>query len=251
MPPSWSNDEVDSLIAMCAWIYRLANPGHGGGEDAEDNDDDNDEDDDEQDDDIRMKTLSPRARKFLIHCTDGYTESSLLALAYFMYAECLTTAEAWIKLHKQGRNFFAYPSDVTLLSTIQSQILQASPKRKGLTIPTTMPAPPSWLKRMDGSLPSRVLPYMYLGNLTHANNPDLLTELGITRVLSVGEPTTWTPKKRDAWGRDHLMLLNNVQDNGVDSLTNEFDRCLKFIGQSHSPFLPTLMLPPDPEVYQY
>ena len=84
---------------------------------------------------------------------------------------------------------------------------------------------------MDGSLPSRILPYMYLGNLNHANNPELLWELGIRRVLSIGEAISWTQEERDAWGENNLLYINNVQDNGIDPLCQEYGKCLKFIGK--------------------
>jgi hypothetical protein len=41
--------------------------------------------------------------------------------------------------------------------------------------------------RFDGSFPSRVLPFLYLGNLAHASNAYMLHALGITHVVSVGE----------------------------------------------------------------
>ncbi|KZT68001.1 hypothetical protein DAEQUDRAFT_371078 [Daedalea quercina L-15889] len=41
--------------------------------------------------------------------------------------------------------------------------------------------------RFDGSFPSRVLPFLYLGNLNHATNAYMLHALGITHVVSVGE----------------------------------------------------------------
>ncbi|KII85249.1 hypothetical protein PLICRDRAFT_57188 [Plicaturopsis crispa FD-325 SS-3] len=41
--------------------------------------------------------------------------------------------------------------------------------------------------RFDGSFPSRVLPFLYLGNLNHASNAYMLHALGITHVVSVGE----------------------------------------------------------------
>ncbi|KAH9954030.1 protein-tyrosine phosphatase-like protein [Russula dissimulans] len=41
--------------------------------------------------------------------------------------------------------------------------------------------------RFDGSFPSRVLPFLYLGNLNHAANAYMLHALGITHVVSVGE----------------------------------------------------------------
>jgi dual specificity MAP kinase phosphatase len=72
---------------------------------------------------------------------------------------------------------------------------------------------------------------MYLGNLTHANNPELLQRLGIKRILSVGEPVSWSKKDLDMWGHENLMMVDRVQDNGIDPLTSEFNRCLEFIGK--------------------
>ena len=221
MPPSWSHAEVDGLLDMCKWIYELANP-------------------QEVRPSRRMKSVDDGAielddiakpRKILIHCTDGYTETSLLALAYFMYAEGLKAHDAWVQLHRdKGRNFFAYPTDVALLTQIQVRILQESPRFSGSVFHLTEP---QWLSRIDGSLPSRVLPYMYLGNLGHANNPELLRELGITRILSVGETITWSDemKRQLAWPAENIMMIDRVQDNGVDPLWDEFQRCLDFIGE--------------------
>jgi len=70
---------------------------------------------------------------------------------------------------------------------------------------------------------------MYLGNLSHANNADLLVAMGIKQILSVGEPTGWGQKRIEEWGRDKMMIVDRVQDNGVDSLTDQFDRCLEFL----------------------
>ena len=226
MPPTWSHAEVDALVDTCKWMYKLANPDLT----PESSDDEELEASQDSDGDIQMKTLFPRSRKILIHCTDGYTESTLLALTYFMFVECIPIHEAWIRLHcEKQRNFFAYPSDVSLLTQIQPRLMQESPRSKG-SIPSSLPQDPAWLKRLDGSLPSRIVPYMYLGNLGHANNPDLLTALGIGRVLSVGEPVSWPQDKLASWGQENLMFVDRVQDNGVDPLTDEFDRCLAFIG---------------------
>ena len=221
MPPTWSHAEADGLLDTCQWIYRLANPGltpnssDDGGQDSEG--------------DIPMKPLFPRPRRILIHCTDGYTETSLLALTYFMYVECVPVHDAWIRMHcEKLRNFFSYPSDVALLTSIQPRILQESPLGQG-GIPPSSPDEPVWLKRMDGSLPSRILPYMYLGNLNHANNPELLIAMGIRRVLSVGEPVSWSEETMRSWGAENLLFVDRVQDNGVDPLTDDFDRCLEFI----------------------
>lgn len=232
MPPTWSQTEVDGLLATCEWIYKHASAGPEATarrdsklsltppRDA--------------DGDSQMKGSSVHiqpGRRMLIHCTDGYTETSLLALAYYMYANCAPVHEAWLQLHREkGRNFFAYGSDVHLLRAIEPRILQSSPKHSG-DIKQLCPKTPDWLDKMDGSLPSRILPYMYLGNLGHANNPALLKELGIGQILSVGEPVSWSKKEMESWGVDNLLFVDRVQDNGVDPLTEDFCRCLEFIGE--------------------
>jgi dual specificity MAP kinase phosphatase len=233
MPPSWSHSEIDGLMETCKWIFELANPQEAKKSKRRKGSDESLE-----------LTHVAKPKKFLIHCTDGYTETSLLGLAYFMYAEGLPAHEAWVKLHRDvGRNFFAYPTDVALLTQIQPRILQESPRWNRDVIRIHEP---QWMSRIDGSLPSRILPYMYLGNLGHANNPELLRELGITRILSVGEMLTWSEdsKRQLNWPTEHLLTIDRVQDNGVDPLWDEFDRCLKFIGKyqllMHS--IPSLMV---------
>ena len=72
---------------------------------------------------------------------------------------------------------------------------------------------------------------MYLGNLGHANNPDLLKAMGIGQILSVGEPVHWSKAQLGEWGRENMLVINDVQDNGVDPLMKDFDRCLDFIGK--------------------
>lgn len=221
MPPTWSHSEVDGLMDMCKWIYDLANPQEAKRVKRRRSD---------ENESTEMEDVS-KPRKFLIHCTDGYTESTLLALAYFMYAEGLPVHDAWIQMHRdKGRNFFAYPSDVALLTAIQPRILQESPRFNQSVLNISEP---QWLSKMDGSLPSRILPYMYLGNLGHANNPELLHALGITRVLSVGESLSWPEDivKELDWPSDNFLMIDQVQDNGVDPLWAEFERCLKFIGE--------------------
>lgn len=223
MPQKWPKaGPLDPVTQMCQWIHSLADPAAAL---------DVDEDEPDQDGDIPMKTLHPRPRKVLIHCTDGYTESSLLALAYFMYAHRIPVHEAWLQLHcVKKRNFFAYSSDVALLLSLQARILELSPGPNN-GISASLQEEPAWLSRIDGSLPSRILPYMYLGNLGHANNPQLLRALGTKRVLSVGEPVNWTKGQTESWGAKNLLFIDRVQDNGVDALTKDFERCLEFIGR--------------------
>ena len=84
---------------------------------------------------------------------------------------------------------------------------------------------------------------MYLGNIGHANNPELLKAMGITQLLSVGEPVTWVRGQREKWGANKMLFIDRVQDNGVDPLTNEFERCLEFIGRAHLNPVPFYPLP--------
>ena len=219
LPPSWSHAEADGILRMCRWLYDLTH-------DVKPLNRTKDEDGD-----IQMTELTPPARKILLHCADGYTETSMLAVAYFMYAEGVPVHEAWIRLHSEKkRNFFAYPSDVALLNAIQDRILRESPKT--LERSMLLEESPAWLSKLDGSLPSRILPYMYLGNLTHANNPEMLRLLGIRRILSVGEPVSWNEAEVKSWGRENLLMVDRVQDNGIDELSTDMERCLEFIGES-------------------
>ncbi|KAL6719343.1 tyrosine/serine/threonine protein phosphatase pps1 [Lecanora helva] len=232
VPEPRAKTASDPLRMMCQWIHRLANP--------RSTPDSSESEEDDSDGDIPMKNLGLRPRKILIHCTDGYTESTLLALAYYMYAEQIPAHEAWLRLHcEKQRNFFAYPSDVTLLSSLQPCLLPKS--ALGLKERLAQSEEPAWLARLDGSLPSRILPYMYLGNLGHANNLELLRKLGIGRILSVGEPATWTKSQVQDWGTKNFLYVDHVQDNGVDPLTKEFDRCLDFIGKGKADGSATLV----------
>lgn len=218
--PSGNTREVEDIVNTIRWIYYLANPE----QPAEVVD---------HEGDVAMTHTGKKARRVLIHCADGYTESSLLAVAYYMFAEGVPAPEAWLQLHcNKKRNFFAYPTDVAFLSHIQPRLLQESPAAR--SIDTSCIWDPDWFLKMDGSLPSRILPYLYLGNLNHANNPDLLRELGIRRVLSIGEAVNWSLEERSNWGSDNLMFIHNVQDNGIDPLSEEIDQCLEFLGEFDS-----------------
>ncbi|KAE8358335.1 hypothetical protein BDV27DRAFT_137901 [Aspergillus caelatus] len=221
LPPSGDDREVDDLVNTVRWLYYLANP-------------DEPESRPDADGDIAMDPIPKKPRKILIHCPDGYTESSLLVIAYVMFAEGVTAPDAWLKLHcDKKRNFFAYPSDVTFLSAVQAKLLHESPATPIGSL--TELADPRWFSYFDGSLPSRILPYMYLGNLSHANNPEMLWALGIRRILSVGESVTWTDSEVAKFGADNIMHVTQVQDNGIDPLTQELERCLDFIrkGKKH------------------
>lgn len=215
------NYEIDGILGICRWMYSIANEDQHGVRNTD------------ADGDTNMTSSSgvSSGRKILIQCIDGYTESSLLALAYVIYAQGLPVHDAWLYLHRERkRNFFAYASDLNLLRSIQQSLLRASPNGQAMLSLSSLTSEPKWLSKMDGSLPSRILPYMYLGNLLHANNPALLHALGIRRVLSVGEHVNWTCTEFNDWEKSRVMAVDNVQDNGVDSLANVFRKCLDFIG---------------------
>ncbi|KAL7923363.1 hypothetical protein ACQKWADRAFT_46085 [Trichoderma austrokoningii] len=225
MPPTWSQREADGIIESCKWIYHIAHNIVPESCNVQQNATSSQEE----------SAAAAGARKILIHCPDGYTESTLLAIAYFSYSTGLSIPDAWLQLHTtKRRNFFAYPSDVSLLSAIGPRLLCESPvsSRKSLEdITNYIKAEPQWFTDLDGSLPSRVLDYLYLGNLIHANNPDLLQRLNIHQILSIGESASWTDEDRANWGSENMCFVEGIQDNGIDPLTKEFGRCLEFIDQ--------------------
>ncbi|KHN97837.1 uncharacterized protein MAM_04226 [Metarhizium album ARSEF 1941] len=224
LPPTWSHDEADGIIETCKWIYHLSHgirPDIGA----------HDENAAPSTASYTFGTLEPR--KVLIHCADGYTESTMLGIAYLSYSTGQPVSNAWLQLHTSiGRNFFAYPTDVALLTAIAPRLLKDSPACVGYSleqITNLLRDEPRWLPGLDGSFPSRILDYLYLGNLGHANNPDLLSELGIGQILSVGETASWRDGDLEKWGSDNVYVVQGVQDNGIDPLTDEFPGCLEFI----------------------
>ncbi|KAK4453731.1 hypothetical protein QBC34DRAFT_192276 [Podospora aff. communis PSN243] len=234
LAPTWSHTEADIILETCKWIHHLAHGTHPSLPSSQLQSD--------NDGDVAMSDSSPAEsaaqrvppRKILIHCADGYTESTLLGIAYFSYATGRPVPDAWLNLHTtMQRNFFAYPSDVGLLTAIAPRLLHDSPALKGKAnladITALIKDEPKWFTGFDGSFPSRVLDYMYLGNLGHANNPDLLRSLGIGQILSVGETAMWRDGELDEWGVENTCVVQAVQDNGIDPLTDEFERCLEFI----------------------
>ncbi|KAJ7081890.1 hypothetical protein B0H15DRAFT_853971 [Mycena belliarum] len=219
-----------------------------------------------------------RPLKVLIYSSDGYTESSPLALSLLMAVRRLSLPEAYLELQvAKRRSFFVYPGELGLLRRVEARIgggevfaparglgrrmsgaaigstgslgsasgagmasaaaaaaasstnhdapaasptPYSRPSAKSVSFaPGTLVTPPivtsqdgtvtragrprartspwlpsfgdhqSWFNdpRFDGSFPSRVLPFLYLGNLNHASNAYMLHALGITHVVSVGE----------------------------------------------------------------
>jgi dual specificity MAP kinase phosphatase len=233
LPPTWSHAEADGILETCKWIYHLAHGIHPQSTLPPLN----------SDGDVVMtgsqtgsgKTPARKVipRKILIHCADGYTETTMLAVAYHSYSTGQPVPEAWLNLHTvKKRNCFAYSADVALLKAIAPRLLSESPVCVGMSlleITNLVRNEPKWFAALDGSFPSRVLDYMYLGNLKHADNPELLRAMGIGQILSVGETATWKEEDVELWGIDNVCVVRDVQDNGIDSLTGELERCMAFI----------------------
>lgn len=194
------------IVDICAWVFLLTHPDG-------------------------PATVPRRA---LVHCFDGCTESSVIALAYLMYASSMSLSEAYVDLQlRANRSFFVYPRDVILLQAIETHIsLMHAPGEQLSSIRRRPPA--AWLvnQEFDGCFPSRILPFLYLGSLTHAANAPMLECLGITHVVSVGESAlSLSPELAEscAAGQTHVLELNNVMDDGIDSLRSVMCICVEFI----------------------
>lgn len=311
-------------------------------------------------------TPSHRPRRVLLHCGDGYTETSIMALAYLMYSRELTLPEAYLDLQLRAeRSFFVYARDVPLLKRIEERITSDRQSRqrqqalargrnldvqlartrhtptkslggrveefqefsarptlsrrssassssdasvratagpteqqtawirslvaatgiastgqqpsRGLTSSDRLSVPTSsraqtptprerqrsletgplksttsddrWFHdpRFEGSFPSRILPFLYLGNLNHAMNAHMLHALGITHVVSVGESALSPPKGvnsmyqltesdkhnslwHEYWsGRISVLDLKNVLDDGIDPLRDTMREAVEYI----------------------
>ncbi|TFK49728.1 hypothetical protein OE88DRAFT_1755506 [Heliocybe sulcata] len=132
-------------------------------------------------------------------------------------------------------------------------------------LPTFVPSHETWFSdpRFDGSFPSRVLPFLYLGNLNHATNAYMLHALGITHVVSVGEcalvpPPSFaghgpvpadkgapgTPGKRgeghgSLWieereGRIKVLDIKGVCDDGIDTLAPQLEPICEWIERARA-----------------
>lgn len=268
---------VDSIVDLCAWVSRMAKP----------------------------EGSQDLAKRVLIHCHDGYTETSLFALSYTMWDRGCSLPDAYLHLQlARERSFFVYPADVQLLQRIEAKVLAIHAERKvtleaekmdidepvpvpppspaksgflrnrysfGLSskqsapstpVPTPAPSPVPmtpreqhpWFfdERFDGHFPSRILPFLYLGNLNHASNALMLRALGITHVVSMGESALIPPKnatsllgrprtgpngglvQNSLWhehkaGRIQVLDMKNVADDGIDSIRPHIDRAMAFI----------------------
>lgn len=118
-----------------------------------------------------------------------------------------------------------------------------------------------WVKEVEGSIPSRILPYLYLGSLKHANSLSLLSKLGIKKIISVGENLHWINGSKFQQNNDividefhngdielyniipnnnhgqspieTILKINNLQDDGIDELTHTLPLILKYIDDEY------------------
>lgn len=256
-------------------------------------------------------------RTVLVHCQDGYTESSIIVLSYIMATLGVSLPEAYLYLQLEAkRSFFLYPTDRPLLHRIEAKLAQERREKAIKTARTppggaaATPVPPSptsrwkpwgfmrgspvddkdklkererereerntrsvdaarrllieegrggtlsaqearvWFedKRFDG-FPSRILPFLYLGNLEHAGNAAMLKALGITHVVSVGESLLDVPPEHDPLhgyigantlgaaarsGHIQVLDLTDVRDDGNDPLRPVIARACEWMEQARA-----------------
>lgn len=112
------------------------------------------------------------------------------------------------------------------------------------------------LIEIDGSLPSLILPHLYLGSIDHAMCIPMITRLGIEYIISVGESIEWVNKiKYDKFVTNSgceiyqispgqkllnssyeikvkkVIKLPNINDDGIGSLSSTLDDVIKFIDE--------------------
>lgn len=215
----------------------------------------------------------------LIFCKDGYSKTSLIALAYLIYSTGLNTSQALIDLHcKYHRPFYSHSIDREVLMSLEPILLKYSPAIPGSMYDENYGAIYSkgdvdilksgnlwsqseeWLKTND-CFPSRIFPHMYLGSLLQAENPVMLTKIGIKRVISVGEPLSWVKYDTNDENEEligtgsstlhvyedqypeisKVMFIDNVEDDGIDPLTACLGKCLDFLDEGYRLGEPTLV----------
>ncbi|THV06302.1 hypothetical protein K435DRAFT_645520 [Dendrothele bispora CBS 962.96] len=293
-----------------------------------------------------------RPLKVLVYSSDGYTESSLLALCILMAFKSLDLPHAYLELQvEKRRSFFVYQMDLGLLRRVEDRegkrrgwreslergrewsgrggtaltlgahsgaksvsfarghgygpdaLPSSSSYALGPPMSSSLPSLPSstmdktidgriggckigrrprastspWLPslfggdhqnwfndhRFDGSFPSRVLPFLYLGNLNHASNVYMLQALGITHVVSVGECALVPPSNQhngrhfgssrasghghfisgksdhqgSLWieeraGRIKVLDIQGVCDDGIDTLEPQLEPICDWIDEA-------------------
>ncbi|GAA5903547.1 tyrosine/serine/threonine protein phosphatase PPS1 [Sporobolomyces salmoneus] len=249
-------------------------------------------------------------RRILLHCPDGYTETTLLALTYVMINRRCHAAEAYLYLQEDSeRSFYVYPTDKETILKLEQRVKDIlaredeeedraiewhnsqravesagmersdsgfvdstddtiTVEHKPISLPQrtemrlSSPSLDPWFfgQTFEGHFPSRILPYLYLGNLNHASNALMLKELGITHVVSLGESALTPPTppsfsfsksfnhdnsstpdrlpQNSLWleerlGNISVLDLKNFADDGIDSIQPHIDEAIEFIDEAH------------------
>lgn len=135
-----------------------------------------------EDKDCAKRDGSRGRARVMAFCDDGYTETSILALTYLMVSREMRLHEAYLHLQLvSNRSFFVYPFDVPFLQLVDRILAQSHGSRspKSSRLSRRLPrwkfggnqehpgSDATWLSflRFDGSMPSRVIDYVYLGNM--------------------------------------------------------------------------------------
>ena len=88
---------------------------------------------------IEGRDKSGIKRRVLVHCQDGYTESSIMVLAYIMSSLSVSLPESFLHLQLNAkRSFFLYPSDKPLLRKIDER-LAADRRAKAIKLVSATP----------------------------------------------------------------------------------------------------------------
>lgn len=89
---------------------------------------------------IEGRDKSGVKRRVLVHCQDGYTESSIVVLSYIMSSLSISLPEAFLHLQLNAkRSFFLYPSDKPLLRKIDAR-LAADRRAKAIKLVSNVPS---------------------------------------------------------------------------------------------------------------
>lgn len=159
----------------------------------------------------------------LIYCSDGYTETSFLLVAFLIFVWDQPLDKVLIRLHGEvNRPFFLFPIDLQVLGHLQILLREQSPRRKEPESSSLDVDPELFSKmfftkvsdnlnllQLKGPLPSKILPHLYLGSLEHAQNPKLLQEIGIKNIVSVGETMPWLLA---AISRKRSLTVSDIND---------------------------------------
>lgn len=211
-------------------------------------------------------------KKALIFAYDGYSESSFLILAYTIYSKQLTLKEAILYVHKElKRPFFVFPNDLEVLNYLQILLLSKAKERIDYEEDTTqvinerfeitnvdftnmffntsivpnIKSDLDCMMNLKGPLPSQILEYLYLGSLKHAESFNLLKDMNINCVVSVGEKLTilqgreyesctiqkGNNRKLVIYKIDGITIyhIDKLLDNGHDPLLDSLYEILGFI----------------------